>query len=211
MFFRKSAYLLLTYKLIDSLHSVWQQHLKNWCVAQVLLSCQQLDDDRILFSHRLVVRCYDFVLHCTDLFPLHLIINCLKSYFRGAWGLCSARSLISGCFQGTDVFLGFWPFGNALCKAVVSIDYYNMFTSTFTLTVMSMDRYVAVCHPVKALDMRTPHKAKVKNASFQRDISEPLLLSGHKAGKHNIQDIQIPYMSGSNIMCIMLQQWLFFT
>ncbi|KAM9829499.1 nociceptin receptor [Syngnathus typhle] len=66
-------------------------------------------------------------------------------------------------FQGTDVFLGFWPFGNALCKAVVSIDYYNMFTSTFTLTVMSMDRYVAVCHPVKALDMRTPHKAKVVN------------------------------------------------
>uniref|UniRef100_A0A8C7ZIS7 Opiate receptor-like 1 n=1 Tax=Oryzias sinensis TaxID=183150 RepID=A0A8C7ZIS7_9TELE len=66
-------------------------------------------------------------------------------------------------FQGTDVFLGFWPFGNALCKTVVSIDYYNMFTSTFTLTVMSMDRYVAVCHPVKALDMRTPHKAKVVN------------------------------------------------
>ncbi|XP_017290535.1 nociceptin receptor isoform X2 [Kryptolebias marmoratus] len=66
-------------------------------------------------------------------------------------------------FQGTDVFLGFWPFGNTLCKTVMSIDYYNMFTSTFTLTVMSMDRYVAVCHPVKALDMRTPHKAKVVN------------------------------------------------
>ncbi|TWW56143.1 Nociceptin receptor [Takifugu flavidus] len=66
-------------------------------------------------------------------------------------------------FQGTDVFLGFWPFGNILCKAVVSIDYYNMFTSTFTLTVMSMDRYIAVCHPVKALDMRTPHKAKVRS------------------------------------------------
>lgn len=71
------------------------------------------------------------------------------------------------CFQGTDVFLGFWPFGNALCKTVVSIDYYNMFTSTFTLTVMSMDRYVAVCHPVKALDMRTPHKAKVRSMDFR--------------------------------------------
>lgn len=67
--------------------------------------------------------------------------------------------------QGTDVYLGFWPFGNTLCKVVVSIDYYNMFTSTFTLTVMSMDRYVAVCHPVKALDMRTPHKAKVSLTS----------------------------------------------
>uniref|UniRef100_A0A4W4FY78 G-protein coupled receptors family 1 profile domain-containing protein n=1 Tax=Electrophorus electricus TaxID=8005 RepID=A0A4W4FY78_ELEEL len=66
-------------------------------------------------------------------------------------------------FQGTDIFLDSWPFGDMLCKAVVSIDYYNMFTSVFTLTVMSMDRYVAVCHPVKALDMRTPHKAKVVN------------------------------------------------
>lgn len=77
--------------------------------------------------------------------------------------LADALVLATLPFQGTDVFQGYWPFGNALCKAVVSIDYYNMFTSVFTLTVMSMDRYVAVCHPVKALDMRTPHKAKVVN------------------------------------------------
>ncbi|XP_076131868.1 nociceptin receptor [Alosa pseudoharengus] len=77
--------------------------------------------------------------------------------------LADALVLATLPFQGTDVYLGFWPFGNALCKAVISIDYYNMFTSTFTLTVMSMDRYVAVCHPVKALDMRTPHKAKLVN------------------------------------------------
>lgn len=75
--------------------------------------------------------------------------------------LADSLVLVTLPFQGTDVFLGFWPFGNALCKTVISIDYYNMFTSTFTLTVMSIDRYVAVCHPVKALDMRTPHKAKV--------------------------------------------------
>lgn len=120
-------------------------------------------------SHWLVVRCYGFMLRCSDLFPPHWITNCPKSYFRGDGVLCSAPGCVSmfilwflDVSQGTDVFLGFWPFGNALCKAVVSIDYYNMFTSTFTLTVMSMDRYVAVCHPVKALDMRTPHKAKVK-------------------------------------------------
>ncbi|XP_012681548.2 nociceptin receptor [Clupea harengus] len=77
--------------------------------------------------------------------------------------LADALVLATLPFQGTDVYLGFWPFGNALCKAVISIDYYNMFTSVFTLTVMSMDRYVAVCHPVKALDMRTPHKAKLVN------------------------------------------------
>ncbi|XP_041112503.1 nociceptin receptor [Polyodon spathula] len=71
--------------------------------------------------------------------------------------------LITLPFQGTDVFLGSWPFGKLLCKIVIAIDYYNMFTSTFTLTMMSVDRYIAVCHPVKALDMRTPHKAKVVN------------------------------------------------
>ncbi|KAM4571377.1 nociceptin receptor [Fundulus diaphanus] len=91
-------------------------------------------------------------------------------------------------FQGTDVFLGFWPFGNALCKTVVSIDYYNMFTSTFTLTVMSMDRYVAVCHPVKALDMRTPHKAKMVNICvwvLASAFGVPAMVMGNVEVEHN--------------------------
>uniref|UniRef100_A0A3Q3R0F5 G-protein coupled receptors family 1 profile domain-containing protein n=1 Tax=Monopterus albus TaxID=43700 RepID=A0A3Q3R0F5_MONAL len=54
-------------------------------------------------------------------------------------------------------------FNLALADTVISIDYYNMFTSIFTLTMMSVDRYVAVCHPVKALDFRTPVKAKMIN------------------------------------------------
>uniref|UniRef100_A0A3B3ZCD8 G-protein coupled receptors family 1 profile domain-containing protein n=1 Tax=Periophthalmus magnuspinnatus TaxID=409849 RepID=A0A3B3ZCD8_9GOBI len=55
------------------------------------------------------------------------------------------------------------PFQKVACKVFISIDYYNMFTSIFTLTMMSVDRYVAVCHPVKALDFRTPLKAKIIN------------------------------------------------
>ncbi|KAM9341888.1 nociceptin receptor [Pholidichthys leucotaenia] len=91
-------------------------------------------------------------------------------------------------FQGTDVFLGFWPFGNILCKTVIVIDYYNMFTSTFTLTVMSMDRYVAVCHPVKALDMRTPHKAKVVNVCvwvLASAFGVPAMMMGNVEEDHN--------------------------
>lgn len=66
-------------------------------------------------------------------------------------------------FQSADYLLSSWPFGEVACKVFISIDYYNMFTSIFTLTMMSVDRYVAVCHPVKALDFRTPVKAKIIN------------------------------------------------
>ncbi|XP_001368764.1 kappa-type opioid receptor [Monodelphis domestica] len=66
-------------------------------------------------------------------------------------------------FQSTEYLMNSWPFGDVLCKVVISIDYYNMFTSIFTLTMMSVDRYIAVCHPVKALDFRTPLKAKIIN------------------------------------------------
>lgn len=66
-------------------------------------------------------------------------------------------------FQSVNYLMGTWPFGDLLCKIVMSIDYYNMFTSIFTLTTMSVDRYIAVCHPVKALDFRTPRNAKIVN------------------------------------------------
>ncbi|XP_078503103.1 mu-type opioid receptor [Lissotriton helveticus] len=66
-------------------------------------------------------------------------------------------------FQSVNYLMGTWPFGKIICKIVISIDYYNMFTSIFTLTTMSVDRYIAVCHPVKALDFRTPRNAKIVN------------------------------------------------
>ncbi|XP_036103792.1 mu-type opioid receptor isoform X1 [Molossus molossus] len=66
-------------------------------------------------------------------------------------------------FQSVNYLMGTWPFGTILCKIVISIDYYNMFTSIFTLCTMSVDRYIAVCHPVKALDFRTPRNAKIIN------------------------------------------------
>ncbi|XP_004074347.1 delta-type opioid receptor [Oryzias latipes] len=66
-------------------------------------------------------------------------------------------------FQSAKYLMNTWPFGEFLCKVVIGIDYYNMFTSIFTLTMMSVDRYIAVCHPVKALGFRTPAKAKMIN------------------------------------------------
>ncbi|KAK5602785.1 Mu-type opioid receptor [Crenichthys baileyi] len=81
------------------------------------------------------------------------------------FNLALADTLVTSTlpFQSVNYLMGTWPFGDILCKMVMSIDYYNMFTSIFTLTTMSIDRYIAVCHPVKALDFRTPRNAKIVN------------------------------------------------
>ncbi|XP_054247727.1 nociceptin receptor isoform X1 [Indicator indicator] len=108
--------------------------------------------------------------------------------------LADTLCLMTLPFQGTDTFLGFWPFGNVLCKIAISIDYYNMFTSTFTLTMMSVDRYIAICHPIKALDIRTPHKAKVVNVCIWALASVfgiPAMVMGSAENENNEIDCLI--------------------
>ncbi|KAI1896562.1 hypothetical protein AGOR_G00096050 [Albula goreensis] len=91
-------------------------------------------------------------------------------------------------FQSVNYLMGTWPFGDVLCKMVMSIDYYNMFTSIFTLTTMSVDRYIAVCHPIKALDFRTPRNAKIINICnwiLSSAISLPVMIMATTAVDYN--------------------------
>ncbi|KAG9330552.1 hypothetical protein JZ751_023902 [Albula glossodonta] len=52
--------------------------------------------------------------------------------------------------------LHYWPFGEALCKIILSIDHYNIFSSIYFLTVMSVDRYLVVLATVRS--KRMPHR-----------------------------------------------------
>uniref|UniRef100_A0A8C9TEU2 G-protein coupled receptors family 1 profile domain-containing protein n=1 Tax=Scleropages formosus TaxID=113540 RepID=A0A8C9TEU2_SCLFO len=49
-----------------------------------------------------------------------------------------------------------WPFGELLCKVILSIDHYNIFSSIYFLTVMSVDRYLVVLATVRS--RRTPRR-----------------------------------------------------
>lgn len=53
-----------------------------------------------------------------------------------------------------------WPFGSLVCRLVMTVDAINQFTSIFCLTVMSVDRYLAVVHPVRSFWWRRPRVAK---------------------------------------------------
>lgn len=96
-------------------------------------------------------------------FPRYTKMKTATNIYIFNLALADALATSTLPFQSVNYLMGTWPFGTILCKIVISIDYYNMFTSIFTLCTMSVDRYIAVCHPVKALDFRTPRNAKIVN------------------------------------------------
>lgn len=66
-------------------------------------------------------------------------------------------------FLCTQSVLSFWPYGEFLCKVYMTADAMSQFTSTFCLTLMSIDRYLAVVHPIRSAKWRKPQVAKVFN------------------------------------------------
>ncbi|XP_028331551.1 somatostatin receptor type 5 [Gouania willdenowi] len=57
-----------------------------------------------------------------------------------------------------------WIFGDVACKAVMVLDGINQFTSVFCLTVMSIDRFMALAEPLRFARWRTPRCAKIVSA-----------------------------------------------
>jgi hypothetical protein len=49
-----------------------------------------------------------------------------------------------------DSIIGFWMFGTVICKLHHVFGSVGRIVSTFLITAMSFDRYVAVCHPYKS-------------------------------------------------------------
>uniref|UniRef100_A0A674MWS6 Somatostatin receptor type 2 n=1 Tax=Takifugu rubripes TaxID=31033 RepID=A0A674MWS6_TAKRU len=68
-------------------------------------------------------------------------------------------------FIAIQLALVHWPFGPVLCRVVMTVDSLNQFTSIFCLMVMSIDRYLAVVHPIKSTKWRKPRVAKTINVA----------------------------------------------
>ncbi|XP_059932888.1 somatostatin receptor type 2-like [Gadus macrocephalus] len=66
-------------------------------------------------------------------------------------------------FIAVQLALVHWPFGPVLCRVVMTLDSLNQFTSIFCLMVMSIDRYLAVVHPIRSTKWRKPRMAKTIN------------------------------------------------
>lgn len=68
-------------------------------------------------------------------------------------------------FLGTNSALSYWPYGNFFCKVCMTADAMSQFASTYCLTIMSIDRYLAVVHPIRSNKWRKPQVAKFFSAT----------------------------------------------
>nr|ABY66138.1 allatostatin receptor [Bombus ignitus] len=64
-------------------------------------------------------------------------------------------------FTATDFVLPYWPFGNFWCKMVQYLIIVTAYASVYTLVLMSLDRYLAVVHPISSMSWRTVNHAIV--------------------------------------------------
>ena len=58
-------------------------------------------------------------------------------------------------FTGAMYALPVWPFGNVFCKIYQYMIHVTAYASAYTLVLMSLDRYLAVVHPICSMTIRT--------------------------------------------------------
>ncbi|KAM4635452.1 melanin-concentrating hormone receptor 1 [Polymixia lowei] len=54
---------------------------------------------------------------------------------------------------------GSWCFGGTMCTVITALDSNSQIVSTYILTVMTLDRYLATVHPIRFNHVRTPFMA----------------------------------------------------
>jgi len=69
--------------------------------------------------------------------------------------------LVSLPFMAYSTYAGRWVFGDVACRLMNAFWGVNLYSSIFTMTLMSVDRYLAVVQPLKSIRYRTCRKAFV--------------------------------------------------
>nr|ASV63221.1 somatostatin receptor type 2 [Channa punctata] len=115
-------------------------------------------------------------------------------------------------FIAIQLALVHWPFGPVLCRVVMTVDSLNQFTSIFCLMVMSIDRYLAVVHPIRSTKWRKPRMAKTINLAVwgvSLMVNLPIVIYSGIITKHDVcfctivwPEPQEAYYTGFMVICL---------
>ncbi|XP_030370873.1 allatostatin-A receptor isoform X2 [Scaptodrosophila lebanonensis] len=64
-------------------------------------------------------------------------------------------------FTAVDYVMQYWPFGRLWCRTVQYLICVTAYASIYTLVLMSIDRFLAVVHPIRSRQLRTEHITKI--------------------------------------------------
>ncbi|XP_071488384.1 somatostatin receptor type 1-like [Diadema antillarum] len=96
-----------------------------------------------------------------------------------------------------------WVFGKVMCHLVYSVDALNLFTSIFCLTLMAIDRYVAVCYAVKASCYRNMKVATIINVGvwvLALGAASPIIVFTRYEAETLSCRVDIQYVVGDSYM-----------
>ncbi|XP_022236286.1 allatostatin-A receptor-like [Limulus polyphemus] len=104
-------------------------------------------------------------------------------------------------FTAWDYALPYWPFGDIWCRIVQYLVIVCAYASIYTLVLMSLDRFMAVVHPITSMSIRIE-----KNAYIAITVTWSLILLAclPALSAHG----EVSYNVGSNrySMCVFLQE-----
>ncbi|KAJ0022884.1 hypothetical protein NQD34_015018 [Periophthalmus magnuspinnatus] len=100
-----------------------------------------------------------------------------------------------------------WPFGAFLCKAAAALASFNLYTSIFFLTALSIDRYLAIVHPVSSRRFRTVLYARITCVLiwlFALLLSVPIALTRdiHNINNGNLTVCAILHTTKDNVQSL---------
>ncbi len=123
----------------------------------------------------------------------HMKLKTVANVFVLNLAISDLTFLITLPLWATFTAMGYhWPFGTFLCKASAGLVIFNLYTSIFFLTALSIDRYLAIVHPVRSRRQRTLFYA---NLTCVLIWLFALLLSAPTALSRDVYDI------GNSTLC----------
>lgn len=134
----------------------------------IKLDCRSFGNHKFIFTFVPIVYGCNFVIGIVGNSMVVAVIYCYMKLKTVAnilvlnLAISDLTFLITLPMWATFTATGYnWPFGAFLCKASAGLVIFNLYTSIFFLTALSIDRYLAIVHPVQSRRFRTVAYARI--------------------------------------------------